>query len=237
MKSEISHARLEEKSRRRKTDKILSILKNFKEIKKCDLLDIGTGSGQIANFLSKELKNVTSVDVRDERQIKEGYEFKLLKNEEIKLNKKFDIILSNHVIEHVQDINKHINLIKENLKKNGIVYLATPNKYWIMEPHFKLPFLGMLPRKIAAAYLKLIKNKIFDVKLLSFNNLKKLLSKDFLIENITIEIIKNPEKYQLDTYKNIQSIIKIIPKKLLILLNPIMPTYILILKNKAEIID
>ena len=46
-KSEISHARLEELSRHKKSKKIISILSEFTDLQNCNILDIGTGSGHI----------------------------------------------------------------------------------------------------------------------------------------------------------------------------------------------
>jgi ubiquinone/menaquinone biosynthesis C-methylase UbiE len=40
----------------------------------------------------------------------------------------FDVVLSNHVIEHVEDQGEHLKELRRVLREDGICYLATPNK-------------------------------------------------------------------------------------------------------------
>lgn len=42
-------------------------------------------------------------------------------------HKKFDIIIYNHVLEHIPDINLEFVNIKKNLKKNGLLVISVPN--------------------------------------------------------------------------------------------------------------
>ena len=48
--------------------------------------------------------------------------------ENLKINKKFDIILNMEIVEHVEDVNYFINKSSQFLKKNGLMYVATLNK-------------------------------------------------------------------------------------------------------------
>ena len=50
----------------------------------------------------------------------------LLKN--LKLKKKFDVILNMEIIEHVEDINFFIKSCSKLLKKDGLMFVATLNK-------------------------------------------------------------------------------------------------------------
>ena len=233
VKSEISHARLEELSRHKKSKKIISILSKFRDLKNCSILDIGTGSGHIINDISKLCKSASSVDLYDERMIKSGYSFKKIDDEHLPFeNNTFDIVISNHVIEHVPNQKLHLSEIYKVLKNNGILYLATPNKFWVIDPHHKLLFISWFPRKISAFYLKTLKNKKWDIFPLSLGMLKRLTKNKFELNNLTIDIIKYPQKYTLDVMKKLQPLIKLIPVPLLRMFNPILPTYILILKKK-----
>jgi len=63
--------------RRNKAMKIVEILRDHgkgQEQERTSLLDIGTGSGEIAKYLSKFF-NVVSVDVVDQRVVQDGFEF------------------------------------------------------------------------------------------------------------------------------------------------------------------
>lgn len=228
-----THAGYDDKVRNKKAMKLLGILGKAVNLKECDLLDIGTGSGHIAHLLSKHCKSVTSVNLVDERVIKGNYNFVKTDGEGLPFqDESFDVAVSNHVIEHVSDRGLHVNEIHRVLKKGGIVYLATPNKYAFIEPHFKLPFLSMLPRNIAAHYLKFIKGKEWDVFPLSYDDIQNLTTPLFTIEDLSIKLIKNPKEYNLDMFIALQPLLKIMPTACLSCLRPILPSYIFILKKK-----
>ena len=159
-KSKKSHANLETISRYKKSKKIISILNTFIDLKKCDVLDIGTGSGHIIQEISKVCRSAVSVDLHDDRSVTSGYKFKKVHDEHLPFDKdSFDVVISNHIIEHVPNHELHISEMHRVLRKNGIVYLATPNKFWITDPHYKLPFISWLPRKFSSLYLRILRNK------------------------------------------------------------------------------
>jgi len=232
IKSEKSHARLDQSSRHTKAKKIISVLQKFIDLKECNVLDIGTGSGNIIADIAKHCKSAISVDMHDERQVKTGYTFKKVDNEKLPFkDNTFDAAISNHVFEHVPNQTLHLAEIHRVLKKHGILYLATPNKLWPLDPHYKLPFITWLPRKVSNAYLQAVKGKDWDIYSRTYYHLKKMAKGKFMIHNATLDIIKNPQKYNLEIYKGLQPIVSMMPRIVLRLLNPIVPTYILILRK------
>ena len=79
--------------------------------KHLSLLDIGTGNGEIAKYLS-EYFNVVSVDVVDQRVVQDGFKFVQVDGEELPFaDKSFDVVVSNHVIEHVAKADLHLSQI------------------------------------------------------------------------------------------------------------------------------
>lgn len=233
-RSKKTYAGFDKLSRKNKANQIITILKTFTDISKCHILDIGTGSGYIAYEISKNCKSLVSVDVTDERLEKKGYEFIKISDEHLPLEENiFDIVISNQVIEHVQNQNLHISEIYRVLKKEGLLYLSTPNKYWIIDPHYYVPFISWFyPSKFGGFVLKILKNKSWDTYPLSYKQILKLTKNKFEINNISLIAIKHPEKYKLDMFKKIQPITKLFPIKLLELLNPIIPGYIVVLRKK-----
>jgi 2-polyprenyl-3-methyl-5-hydroxy-6-metoxy-1,4-benzoquinol methylase len=63
----------------------------------------------------------------------------------------FDIIMSIHVIEHVDDHEGYVQTQARLLRPGGVMLLACPNRFWPMEAHSQLPFIHYLPRRTAKA--------------------------------------------------------------------------------------
>lgn len=218
------------KSRSLKAKKIISVLKKFKDLKNSTVLDIGVGFGVITSELAKYCKEVKGVDVIDARKCVKGYQFKKVEDASLPFkNESFDIVVSNYVLEHVENQKKHINEVYRVLKKNGICYLSTPNKFWLIESHYKLPFLSMLPKKLARFYLKIFRKDIeeYNITHLSYGQILDLVSKKFIVEDFTFEIMKNPREYHLE--KNLALLSKIVSN--FRFLKYILPSYIFILKK------
>ncbi len=192
-KSKISHAVLDKKSRKEKASAIIRILSKYKNIKKCKILDIGTGAGVIASELGKTSKKTYSVDVVDERIIKKNFVFKKTTDENLPFkDNEFDIIVSNHVMAHVNNGDMHLKEIKRVLKKDGIVYLSMLNRLWPLEPNFNLLFLSWLPSKIADSYVRVLgKGRHYNVHPLTYSAFVKKIKKYFVFDDITLKVINN----------------------------------------------
>lgn len=234
MKEFKSHANFDKKIRNKKAQRILKILTKNKSYLNQPLLDIGTGSGINAQVFSKYF-NVTSIDVIDERTVKKGYKFKLVKDTTLPFKENsFNVIVSNQVIEHINDAEEHLREIFRCLKKGGICYLATPNKWAIFEAHYKLPFLSWFSLRISDFYLYLIKKQKYDVRPLSFQQIIRLAKKQgFYMKHLTITILRNPKYFSLENQYNLYSkIIKFIPRSFDVIIRLILPSWIFILKKK-----
>lgn len=216
----------------RKAKKIVSILKNFKDLKKCCVLDIGCGSGYISSYTQRRCRKLVGVDVVDERKVKD-FEFHKIKNLKSISERKFDIIIANHVIEHVQNSRVFIKQIKMLMKKDSICYITAPNKFWPIEHHLKLPFLALMPKKLADYYVQVTgKGADYDVKPFSYSEFKKLL-KDFYQKNFTLKILKDPEYYGYSRFlKPLSIILKILPSFLSESLNYFVPNWIFVIQRK-----
>src|SRR3546814_18814077 len=67
--------------------------------------------------------------------------------------------LSNHVIEHVGNADAqrhHLDEIRRVLAPDGVVYFAEPNRWRLVEPHFRLPFLSWLPHTASDRYVRVM---------------------------------------------------------------------------------
>jgi SAM-dependent methyltransferase len=67
----------------------------------------------------------------------------------------FDITFSNAVIEHVGSRNRQRLFLEEMLRVSRRFFIATPNRWFVIEPHTGLPFLHYLP---AAAFRRVLRH-------------------------------------------------------------------------------
>lgn len=233
-RSDSSHAILDSKSRKRKAEKILALLDEVIDLRKANILDIGCGSGQIAHEFSKRSAAVSSVDIVDERKERKGYSFKLTKSELLPFDDSiFDVVVTNHVIEHTPDQKKHISEVLRVLKPGGYVYLATPNKYWLTDPHYKLPFISWLPRFLSNRYLHLIHKKEWDIYPLSAHAIKKRF-KHARVKNALPLLLRGKAASKLDVWKYAQIISRYMPKMVLDLTQYFSPTLIFLIQKKEQ---
>ena len=61
----------------------------------------------------------------------------------------FDIVFSNSVIEHLYTWDNQVKMAKESRRVGQYHFVQTPNKYFFIEPHYRLPFFDAVPDKIA----------------------------------------------------------------------------------------
>jgi 2-polyprenyl-3-methyl-5-hydroxy-6-metoxy-1,4-benzoquinol methylase len=124
--------------RLRKAQMIKAIVEDYRAdpIVGVDLLDIGSGNGDISEFFAPE-NRVRSVDVVDQRRSQGAAEFTLVDSEMLPFpDSSFDVVLSHHVVEHVNDQLLHLSEVHRVLRPTGVAYLATPNRSSpIMEGH------------------------------------------------------------------------------------------------------
>lgn len=176
-------ASLDPGSRRRKAAKIVSIVESERSLESCAVLEIGTGGGIIASVLAERAGPqglVASVDVVDLRTTTEGYEFHLVEGSELPFeDSRFDVVVSNHTIEHVGDDEAqgvHLAEIRRVLRPEGIAYLATPTRWAPVEPHFKVPLLSWLPERIRTAALRLTRRgSVYDIHPRSRRQMRRMI--------------------------------------------------------------
>ena len=227
-------ARLDEASRDKKFRKIASVLADYVDLANCDVLDVGTSSGFIADRLSRVAKSVISIDITDERRAKGTFQFLRFDGAEFPLgDEAVDVAVSNHVIEHVVDQRGHLNEIHRVLRPGGVCYLATPNRFWLLEPHYRLPFLSWLPRATSERYLQVIKATTWNIYPLSYSAISNLADDLFCVENQIPRILQNPAQYQLEEFQGVQRLLKHLPASAIRKLTFVAPAFILVLIKPA----
>lgn len=177
------HASIDLQSRHAKARKIEALL-DFPETNTAlRMLEVGVGAGGIANYFgthSSLVCHVDAVDVRDTRQILDGYDFRLVDDARLPFDDaQYDIVISNHVIEHVGDHDDqvmHLREIHRVLKPGGLAYLAVPNRWQLIEPHYRLAFLSWLPGAWRTPYLRWSRRGVeYDCRPLTVPGVESLL--------------------------------------------------------------
>lgn len=169
-------------SRNLKGLKIERLLDLAGRVQPMRMLEVGTGSGGIAHYFGTHPTlrcEVCAVDVHDNRQVTDGYRYQQVHDTQLPFaDQSFDVVLSNHVIEHVGDESAqraHLAELHRVLRPDGVGYLAVPNRWMLVEPHYRLAFLSWLPHAWRTPYLRLMgKGRAYDCEPLQMRQLEQL---------------------------------------------------------------
>jgi len=233
---------LEYNVRLKKAEKILAILEDFldkRRLNKAICLDIGCSIGATGTIIGPKVKNFIGVDI-DKSAIELAKKANHRKNVRFELgdamnlnlkSKTIDVIICNQVYEHVPNQNKLFKEIYRVLKDDGICYLGAVNRFCIIEPHTKLPFLSWFPKQMANFYIKIAKGeeKYYE-SLNSYWELKRNLRK-FEINDYTLRVIRETEKFHAEDVIGKNSFLKIAPNLIFKSLIFCFPSWIWVLKK------
>lgn len=154
----------DEEGRRRKAAKMLAVIGHFRgqdELKGVRVVDLGCSTGFIADEFRRAGADVVGVDIDSpglasaRRRFGEGIGFLTADGEQLPMpSGTVDVVVFNHIYEHVVDADAVMREIVRILAPGGIAYLGLGNRWGIVEPHYKLPFLSWLPADLADRYVR-----------------------------------------------------------------------------------
>lgn len=228
------HAVLDTASRRLKALKIEKLLDLNPGAGPIRMLEIGCGVGGISHYFAThpELEcEVDAVDVVDLRQLSDGYRFTRVSGTALPFpDASFDIVITNHVIEHVGDRASqahHLSEVRRVMKNGGRGYLAVPNRWQLVEPHYGLAFLSWLPRSLRTPYLKFMgKGQFYDCEPLTVPELEALLFQaGFGFENVCVPAARLTLTLERPTAV-LTNLVQVIPEAWLGMSRRIIPTLI-----------
>jgi len=116
---------------------------NKKETK--NILDVGCGHGYGLKFLKDQIKDSEIFGIESSSECCKTLQSKKVKAKLVtkdfdsnwteKYKNKFDLVILRHVVEHMLDPVKTLKKLRNILKKDGLIYFATPD---MMHPRIKL---------------------------------------------------------------------------------------------------
>lgn len=225
---------LDEESRRAKAAKIAAVIMHFlgrTELDGLAIVDVGCSGGIIAAELDQLGADVIGLDIDVEgiEKAKARYghrvQFFCADSEKMPLDDdSADVVICNHVYEHVVDPEALFAEMSRVCKPNGIMYLGLGNRLGVMEPHYRLPFLSWLPRPLAHRYVRVFNKADFYHE--AFRTRRGLLALvgEAVGWDYTFSIVRHPSVF--GSGDAVPSLASRIPVALLSLLRSIIPTYI-----------
>jgi 2-polyprenyl-3-methyl-5-hydroxy-6-metoxy-1,4-benzoquinol methylase len=230
--------------RKQKARKIISILDDYfsGKLEMLTALDVGCSVGVISNELSKSMGKVIGVDIdRDaielakKRYHSHNVDFLVQNSLDLEFSdNSFDIVICNHIYEHVPDPGKLTHEIHRVLKQGGVCYFAAGNRITLIEPHYRLPLLSVFPKPIANFYLSLFrKGKSYYENLMTYWKLRDLVAR-FTTIDYTVKIIESPQKYQANDMVKENSLKQKMARWIIKRAYWLSPTYIWLLRKDLE---
>ena len=222
-------------SRKAKSGKIVRILqREMQNPVRAVIADIGCSEGHITESLAKEFALVVGLDIDYPSAWTGKCPFIQADGSLLPLaSDRFDGVVINHILEHAASPSLLLNEVWRVLKPGGICYLGVPNRYWPMEPHYRLLLLSWLPRSLANRYVRLAgRGTHYPEQLPSYWSIRQL-TRRFVITDLTAELLKTPELFFPDdpALLNQTRKMKWLPKWLLKMLIPAAPSWVLILRK------
>jgi ubiquinone/menaquinone biosynthesis C-methylase UbiE len=227
--------------RTQKFRKILSILKDVRpNLGPAACLDLGCSSGIMTSLLGEECRMAIGLDIDQEavRYAKAHHDSSrvhFLAADAMSLpfeENSIDIIVCNHVYEHVPEATRLMEEIYRILKKGGLCYFSAGNRYMIVEGHYGLPFLSWLPNTLGHVYLRWAgKGSFYYEKHLSLRKLRGLVRK-FHVQDYTLRVIQDPERFSAHDLLRPHSLFHRWARWMAPYVYPWIPTYLWVLTKK-----
>lgn len=233
------HANSDLTSRHLKSLKIASILERRTDLSQADVLDIGAGAGQTANFLKPRVRSVTATDRETDAFLPTDIPILETPGTDLPFDaSSFDIVVFNHVIEHVgerDDQRRILSEIARILRPDGLLYLAVPNRWTLVEPHYRLAFLSWLPPSLASRYVRWRgKNDWYDCRPFAHRELLKTLqSAGFETDDATEEAFRDLLKIEKPDSR-LARLLAGLPSWLVRAAVPLMPTFVVICRARDQ---
>jgi len=197
-------------SRRQKAELISEIARSYIQESKV-IVDLGSGTGLVKSYLSQKFrKPILGIEIdRGVILVKED----VCVGDVTRLplqDKSVDFLICNHLYEHVQEKARtaFFQELRRVLVDDGAIYMTAGNKFQIIEPHYRLPFLSWLPLVLANLYLR-VTGRGSDYSgvhfLAYFHLMRDLEQADLSVQDVTYDVLVQHGNRMKMSYKRILS--------------------------------
>lgn len=194
--------------RRQKAEKVLVAIEDYLLTQHVDpgalsLLDVGASTGIMTEVYAERFARTVGVDI-DDAAIRSaramgvaGATFVLGDSMHLPFaDGAFDVAICTHIYEHVPDAVLLMDEIYRVLAPGGACYFAAGNRLRLMEPHYRLPLLSVIPKLVADRYLRLVRrgDHYYETHL-THGQLRRLVAR-FEIIDYTSRIVEDPGRFR-----------------------------------------
>ncbi len=110
----------------------------------------------------------------------------------------FDVITCTHIYEHVPDAARLMDEIYRLLRCGGVSFFSAGNRLSLIEPHYRLPLLSVIPKWLAHKYLRLAgRGDHYYENHRSLMGLRRLVSR-FEVIDYTLKVVQDPETFHME---------------------------------------
>ena len=196
----INHYNFFDKIVFKKRLEISNIINNIiKDLQIHDALDIGTTSDDknaSSNIVIKNIKNIDKFKCISDQIVNSDFFHKSLNKsitEEFSENELYDfssdLVVSNATIEHVGSTLNQKKMVENIIRLTKKIFvITTPNRFYPIELHTKIPLLHWFPKSIYRRILNFLGLSFYadekNLNLLTINELKKMLNDHKIIYEI-----------------------------------------------------
>jgi ubiquinone/menaquinone biosynthesis C-methylase UbiE len=241
--SEITPILLDARYKKPKVDKMLAILRDCGALDNNPrkAVDIGCSAGFFTMALAPHFKEVVGLDI-DEQALALATQgcnapnVRFARGDSMWLDladDSVDLVLCNHVYEHVPDARQLFREIHRVLRPGGRCYLGAASRLTPIEPHYHLPFLSWLPKPLAHRYMRITgKGREYYENLTTFGGIRKLIA-DFEVQDYTLAVIADPDRFCARDMLPAGGWLARIPMQVWQACYRILPSYLFILRKRG----